>query len=175
MRPVEKLRAIAELEESPGYRVAVVGGTGVVGREMISQLESREFPVRELVIFASARSAGDRVAFKGTELTVRTLSHKNIRGFDLALFSSGNDVSREWAPRFAADGCMVVDNSSEWRMHPKVPLVAAGVNDEALDDLDRPRQVGAITEALEERGLAWRLLATPDGQYWLDVQEPPSA
>src|SRR5438132_1199731 len=120
MTSPDKPRHSAELEMSNGYRVAVVGATGLVGREMVSQLEGREFPVRVLVLFAGSNSAGKKMLFRGEELTVRTLSNKNIRGFDLALFSAGNEISREWAPRFSSDGCTVIDNSSEWRMHPDV-------------------------------------------------------
>lgn len=139
---------------------------------MVSELDTREFPVRELVLFAGPRSAGKKVPFRGEDHTVRTLSNKNVRGFDLALFSAGGEVSREWAPRFAADGCTVIDNSSQWRMNPDVPLVAAGVNDDALDRFSRRQEMRAITDSLEEEGLAWRVLETPDGKYWVDVQDP---
>ncbi len=110
-------------------RVAVVGATGAVGTTMLAVLEERGFPAGEVVPFASERSAGGEVAGR----TVRALSPAAIEGFDLALFSAGSSVSREWAPRFAQAGAVVVDNSSQWRMDPEVPLVVSEVNPEALD------------------------------------------
>ncbi|HWC87121.1 MAG TPA: aspartate-semialdehyde dehydrogenase [Solirubrobacteraceae bacterium] len=115
---------------SEQVRVAVVGATGAVGRTMLTVLGERAFPAREIVPFASARSAGQ--VLEGG-LTVRALSEDEIDGFDIALFSAGSSVSREWAPRFAARGAVVVDNSSCWRMHDDVPLVVSEVNPEALD------------------------------------------
>ena len=114
-----------------GYRVAVVGATGQVGGVMLQLLRERGFPIRELVPFASARSAG-RVLDGG--LTVQPLTDETIRGFDLAIFSAGGATSGEWAPRFVQEGAVVVDNSSKWRMHGDVPLVVAEVNPDALDD-----------------------------------------
>jgi aspartate-semialdehyde dehydrogenase len=111
-------------------RVAVVGATGAVGRTMLEILRERELPIAELVGFASERSAGQRLA---DDLTVRALSEDELDGFDIALFSAGSSVSREWSPRFAARGAVVVDNSSCWRMHEDVPLVVAEVNPEALE------------------------------------------
>jgi len=116
-----------------GSRVAVVGATGVVGSTMRAVLRERAFPAREVVPFASERSAGRRLDHGGVELEVRALAPGSIRDFDLALFSAGGSVSREWAPRFAEDGCVVVDNSSAWRMEKNVPLVVAEVNPDALD------------------------------------------
>jgi aspartate-semialdehyde dehydrogenase len=111
-------------------RVAVVGATGAVGRTMLEILRERAFPAREIVPFASARSAGQPLAHG---LTVRALSEDEIDGFDIALFSAGSSVSRDWAPRFASGGAVVVDNSSHWRMHDDVPLVVSEVNPEALE------------------------------------------
>ena len=111
-------------------RLAVVGATGAVGGTMLEILRERAFPAREIVPFASERSAGRRL---DGELTVRALSEDGIDGFDIALFSAGSTVSRDWAPRFAARGAVVVDNSSQWRMHDDVPLVVSEVNPEALD------------------------------------------
>jgi aspartate-semialdehyde dehydrogenase len=111
-------------------RLAVVGATGAVGRTMLEVLRERAFPAEEIVPFASERSAGQQV---GDGLTVRALSEDELEGFDIALFSAGSSVSREWAPRFAATGAVVVDNSSCWRMHDDVPLVVSEVNPEALD------------------------------------------
>jgi aspartate-semialdehyde dehydrogenase len=112
-------------------RVAVVGATGAVGTTMLELLRERAFPAREIVAFASERSAGRDVQGH----TVRALaSEDDIEGFDLALFSAGSGVSREWAPKFAARGAIVVDNSSCWRMEPDVPLVVAEVNPEAVSE-----------------------------------------
>jgi aspartate-semialdehyde dehydrogenase len=120
---------------SRGYRVAVVGATGQVGSLMLRLLRERAFPAREVVAFASSRSAGrvlESAAPDGGDLTVQGLGEDTIQGFDLALFSAGGSTSGEWAPRFADAGAVVVDNSSRWRMHGDVPLVVAEVNPEAL-------------------------------------------
>ncbi len=115
---------------SDGVRVAVVGATGAVGRTMLSVLSARAFPAREIVPFASERSAGQELE---GGLTVRALTEDELEGFDIALFSAGSSISLEWAPRFAERGAVVVDNSSCWRMHDDVPLVVSEVNPEALD------------------------------------------
>jgi aspartate-semialdehyde dehydrogenase len=112
-----------------GYRVAVVGATGQVGTLMLRLLLERGFPVREIVPFASERSAGKQIEGVGT---VRPLTEETIEGFDLALFSAGGSTSGEWAPRFVDAGAVVVDNSSKWRMSDEVPLVVAEVNPQAL-------------------------------------------
>jgi aspartate-semialdehyde dehydrogenase len=114
-----------------GYRVAVVGATGVVGREMLSVLESRDFPVASLRLFASERSAGAELDFRGKSHKVEVLPEQAPDGIDLALFSAGSAVSRGSAPGFAAAGAVVIDNSSAWRMDPSVPLVVPEVNREA--------------------------------------------
>ncbi len=121
---------------SDRYRIAVVGATGQVGSLMLRLLRERQFPAREVVPFASERSAGRVLAGAGPDgedLTVQGLGDDAIRGFDLALFSAGGATSGEWAPRFADAGAVVVDNSSRWRMHDDVPLVVAEVNPDALD------------------------------------------
>src|SRR5437868_1833343 len=115
---------------SARYRVAVVGATGQVGSLMRALLRERAFPAREIVAFASARSAG-RELDDGT--VVRGLDDESIQGFDIALFSAGGATSGEWAPRFADAGAVVVDNSSRWRMNDDVPLVVSEVNPEALE------------------------------------------
>lgn len=112
-------------------RVAVVGATGAVGRQMVATLERRSFPVADLRLMASARSAGTRVATRWGEVEVEDLASADPAGIEVALFSAGAARSREHAPRFAAAGAVVVDNSSAWRMDPEVPLVVAGVNDAA--------------------------------------------
>src|SRR6202046_5545314 len=114
---------------SESYRVAVVGATGQVGTLMLQLLREREFPAREIVPFASSRSAGKEIEGVGI---VQPLAEDTIQGFDLALFSAGGSTSGEWAPRFAQAGAVVVDNSSKWRMSDDVPLVVAEVNPEAL-------------------------------------------
>jgi aspartate-semialdehyde dehydrogenase len=114
-------------------RVAVVGATGAVGSTMLGVLRERSFPADEVVPFASERSAGRTVDWGDSSLTVQPLSDESIQGFDIALFSAGSGVSAEWAPRFADAGAVVVDNSSQWRMHEDVPLVVAEVNAHALE------------------------------------------
>jgi aspartate-semialdehyde dehydrogenase len=117
------------------YRIAVVGATGAVGSRMRELLRKREFPFSEIVAFASERSAG-RTLEDG--LVVQGLADdERLDGFDIAIFSAGGSVSREWAPRFAAHGAIVVDNSSAFRMDPEVPLVVSEVNPEALDHIGR--------------------------------------
>ena len=120
-------------------KVAVVGATGAVGEVMLSILAERRFPVGELVALASERSAGGEVAFGNDEVVVRDLATFDPAGVDIALFSAGGDVSREYAPKFAAAGAVVIDNSSAFRRDDDVPLVVAEVNPEALKH--RPRGI----------------------------------
>src|ERR1700730_2653890 len=119
---------------SGGPRGAVVGATGAVGQIMLEVLAARRFAASEIVPFASARSVGRELPGIGT---VAPLEEDTIRDFDLALFSAGGSTSREWAPRFAAAGAIVVDNSSAWRMDPQVPLVVSEVNPDALGRIER--------------------------------------
>jgi len=111
--------------------VAVVGATGAVGREMVATLHRRAFPVGSLRLLASPRSAGTRLATPWGEIEVEDLATADPAGVEVALFSAGGERAREHAPRFAAAGAVVVDNSSAWRMDPQVPLVVVGVNDQA--------------------------------------------
>jgi len=111
-----------------GYVVAVVGATGAVGTEMIEVLEERKFPVARLVPLASTRSAGGTVTFDGNEVTVEVLTKDSFAGVDIALFSAGADLSREFAPIAVKAGAVVIDNSAAWRMTPDVPLVVPEVN-----------------------------------------------
>jgi len=111
--------------------VAVVGATGVVGREMLRTLERRKFPAKEVIALASERSAGQKLPFAGGELTVRKLDHNSFQGVDIALFSAGAATAKEFGPIAAASGAVVIDNSSAWRMDPGCPLVVAEVNPEA--------------------------------------------
>jgi aspartate-semialdehyde dehydrogenase len=114
-------------------RVAVVGATGAVGSTMLGVLRERSFPADEVVPFASERSAGRTLEWGDRSLTVAPLDDETIESFDVVLFSAGSRVSAEWAPRFVEAGAVVVDNSSQWRMHDDVPLVVSEVNPEALD------------------------------------------
>jgi aspartate-semialdehyde dehydrogenase len=116
-----------------GYRVGVVGATGLVGTTILELLAAREFPASEVVPFASARSAGRELEWNGSTLACRELSEDSIRGLDVVLSSAGGAISAEWTPRLVAAGAVVVNNTSHWRMHDEVPLVVAEVNPEALD------------------------------------------
>lgn len=110
------------------YRVAVVGATGAVGQQMVQCLEERQFPVGELRLLASERSLGRYLTYKNREIPVDVLTRDSFQGIDLALFSAGGSVSKEFAPIAAAAGAVVIDNSSAWRMDPEVPLVVPEVN-----------------------------------------------
>jgi len=123
---------MSETQDAP-LRVAVVGATGAVGTIMLRLLERRGFPAGEVVPFASERSAGKAIG----DMVVAPLRDDTIEGFDVALFSAGGAISRDWAPRFAAAGALVVDNSSAWRMDPEVPLVVSEVNPDALDGIGK--------------------------------------
>lgn len=114
-----------------GKRVAVAGATGMVGRTMLQVLEERNYPIDELFLFASAKSAGQKITFKGREYVVEELREDSFdRGIDVALFSAGGDTSLKFSPVAAAKGCVVIDNSSAWRMDREVPLVVPEVNPE---------------------------------------------
>src|SRR5271155_3414280 len=120
------------------YRVAVVGATGAVGREMLKTLFERNFPVSEVAAVASGRSAGTEVSFGDKRiLTVRNLDTFDFRGWDIGLFSPGAAISAVHAPRAAAAGCLVIDNTSQFRMEPDVPLVVPEVNPQALTRVRR--------------------------------------
>ena len=118
-------------------KVAVVGSTGLVGQIMLKVLEERSYPVSELLPVASENSVGMKVHFRGHDLTVISLQDAVAARPDLALFSAGGSVSKEWAPRFAEVGCTVIDNSSAWRMTNGVPLVVPEVNGDVLTPEDR--------------------------------------
>jgi aspartate-semialdehyde dehydrogenase len=118
------------------HKVAIVGATGAVGRTMLSILEERDFPLADLRLMASVRSAGSKVATRWGEIEVEDLALADPRDIDIALFSAGADRSRAYAPQFAAAGAVVVDNSSAFRMTPGVPLVVAQVNDHAVSGHD---------------------------------------
>jgi aspartate-semialdehyde dehydrogenase len=118
-----------------GLNVAVVGATGQVGGVMRRLLEERDFPVASIRYFASARSAGTTLPWRGEDVVVEDVATADLSGIDLALFSAGGGTSKEHAPRFAAAGAIVVDNSSAWRRDPQVPLVVSEVNPDALDEI----------------------------------------
>ena len=121
------------MTQSNPLNVAVVGATGVVGRTMVAVLGERGFPIGELRLLASGRSAGRLVQVDGREIEVREATPEAFEGIDIALFSAGGDTSKELAPQAAARGATVIDNSSAWRMDPDVPLVVSQVN---ADDLE---------------------------------------
>src|SRR3954447_6329533 len=108
--------------------VAVVGATGAVGVEMIKTLEKRNFPVGKLTLLASARSVGKKLKFKGQDITITELTKDAFKGIDIGLFSAGGSISKEFAPTAAKAGCVVVDNSSYFRMDDSVPLVVPEIN-----------------------------------------------
>jgi aspartate-semialdehyde dehydrogenase len=114
------------------FNVAVAGATGAVGNQMITCLEERNFPVRKIKLLASRRSVGRTLDFKGNPVAVEELTEGSFRGVDIALFSAGGGTSKTFAPLAAKDGCVVIDNSSAWRMDPEVPLVVPEVNPHAI-------------------------------------------
>lgn len=118
-----------------GYRVAIVGATGEVGRAFLKVLEERDFPVDDIQLFASERSEGTFLTFRGQKVKVQALNKRSdFKGIDIALFSAGSSVSKEYAPKFASDGAVVIDNSSAWRLDPQVPLVVPEVNPEDVKE-----------------------------------------
>lgn len=117
-----------------GVNVAVVGATGQVGAVMRRLLVERDFPVAQIRYFASARSAGTTLPWRGEDIVVEDAATADLSGIDIALFSAGGSTSKEQAPRFAAAGAIVIDNSSAWRLDPEVPLVVSEVNPEAIEN-----------------------------------------
>ena len=124
---------------SEAKHVAIVGATGAVGQEMLDCLDERNFPISELTLLASARSAGKEIPFRGNLIKVKELTHDSFEGVDIALFSAGGDLSLEYASSAAAAGAVVIDNSSAFRMDDQVPLVVPEVNPEAIKD--RPKGI----------------------------------
>src|SRR6201998_11940 len=120
-----------------GYKVAVVGATGNVGREMLNILDEREFPADEVVALASRRSVGVEVSYGDRTLKVKALEHYDFSDVDICLMSAGGAVSKEWSPKIAAQGAVVIDNSSAWRMDPDVPLIVPEVNADATAGFTR--------------------------------------
>ena len=121
------------------HDVCVLGATGMVGREMISVLEERQFPVRDLKLLASERTAGSTRAFKGEELKVQVLREDSFKGMEIGLFSAGGSISQKFAPIASQEGCVVIDNTSTFRMDPEVPLVVPEVNPHAIADYTHKR------------------------------------
>jgi aspartate-semialdehyde dehydrogenase len=120
-----------------GYKVAVVGATGNVGREMLAILAERGFPADEVVALASRRSIGVEVSYGERILKIKALEHFDFADTDLCLMSAGSAISKEWSPKIAASGCVVIDNSSCWRYDPDVPLVVPEVNAAAVADFKK--------------------------------------
>ncbi|MDR1259905.1 MAG: aspartate-semialdehyde dehydrogenase [Endomicrobium sp.] len=115
------------------YKVAVVGATGAVGLEMIKMLENRNFPIKNIKFFASKHSINKKLKFYGEEIPVELLTKNSSKNIDIALFSAGTTISKEFAPHFINNGCFVIDNSSAWRMNKNVPLIVPEVNSQALE------------------------------------------
>ena len=122
---------------SKQFNVGLAGATGAVGNQMITCLEERNFPVKEIKLLASSRSVGRELSFKGVAVKVEELKEDSFKGLDIALFSAGGGTSKHFAPYAAKDGCVVIDNSSAWRMDPEVPLVVPEVNPHAVAEHTR--------------------------------------
>ena len=120
-----------------GFKVAIVGATGNVGREMLAVLAERRFPASDVVALASSQSIGREVSFGDRTLKCKALDHYDFSATDICLMSAGGAVSKEWSPRIGSQGCLVIDNSSAWRMDPDVPLVVPEVNAEAAKGFSR--------------------------------------
>jgi len=119
-------------EQTKGFHVAVVGATGAVGQQMIKTLENRKFPIAQLSLLSSARSAGKKIVVNGVEYTVQEAKPESFKGVDIALFSAGGSISKELAPHAVKHGAIVVDNTSAFRMDENVPLVVPEVNENDL-------------------------------------------
>ncbi|MBC8287714.1 MAG: aspartate-semialdehyde dehydrogenase [Nitrospinae bacterium] len=122
------------LAKKDAYNIAIAGATGAVGRKMLEILEERKFPVASLKVLASARSVGQALSFNRNSLAVEELNENSFEGMDIALFSAGAGVSHQFAPSAVKSGCIVIDNSSAFRMDPEIPLVVPEVNPDAIGD-----------------------------------------
>lgn len=131
-RSIHSSTNLDSMSKKSSYKVAMVGATGAVGETLLAILAERDFPVSELVPLASERSAGGKVEFAGRQVTVRNLADYDFDGVDIAFFSAGGSVSREHAPRAAAAGAVVIDNTSEFRYQDDIPLVVSEVNPHAI-------------------------------------------
>jgi aspartate-semialdehyde dehydrogenase len=116
-----------------GFKVAVVGATGNVGREMLNILEERGFPADEVVALASRRSQGTEVSYGDRTLKVKALDTYDFSDTDICLMSAGGEISKEWSPKIGKQGCVVIDNSSAWRYDAEVPLIVPEVNPDAIE------------------------------------------
>jgi aspartate-semialdehyde dehydrogenase len=132
-----EMRVLTRGRSAMSYKVAVVGATGNVGREMLNDLSERQFPVSEVVALASTRSVGKDVYFGDKALKVKALDYYDFKGTDIVLMSAGGTISKEWSPKIAAQGALVIDNSSAWRMDRDVPLVVPEVNAHALNEIKK--------------------------------------
>ena len=142
--------------------VAILGATGAVGQEFIRLFEERNFQFASLKLLASARSAGKQVAFRGKMLTVEELTEKSFDGVDIALFSAGGGISLKFAPIAAAAGCVVIDNSSAFRLQDDVPLVVPEVNAAAAALASPARRQGALRGLQPGQGVVQRLCRLAD-------------
>jgi aspartate-semialdehyde dehydrogenase len=152
------------------YNVAIVGATGAVGREMMDILDERNFPLGELRLLASERSAGKEIEFKGDILTIQKLGHDSFGGIDIALFSAGSSRSKEFADSAISAGAVVIDNSSAYRLDPEVPLIIPEINPDAIGDhkqkgiIANPNCTTAVTimalKPLHDLGKIKRVIAT---------------
>ena len=143
------------------FNIAVAGATGAVGNQMISCLEERNFPIKSIKFLASSRSVGRKLKYKGRDIAVEELTETSFKGIDIALFSAGGGTSEKFAPFAANDGCVVVDNSSAWRMDPEVPLVVPEVNPHAerLFDFAEYKSIPIVVNA-SSRTEAYKVFAT---------------
>jgi len=114
------------------FKIAIAGATGAVGNQMIACLEERSFPIETIKLLASSRSVGRKLDFRGDSVAVEELKESSFKGMDIAIFSAGGGISKKFAPVAAKDGCVVIDNSSAWRMDPEVPLVVPEINPHAI-------------------------------------------
>src|ERR1700740_734047 len=137
-----------------GYKVALVGATGNVGREMLHILDERKFPADEVVALASRRSMGVEVSYGDRALKCKALEHYDFSDVDICLMSAGGAVSKEWCPKIGAAGGVVVDNSSAWRMDPDVPLVVPEVNADAVAGFTRKNIIANPNCSAAQLGVA---------------------
>ena len=166
-----------------GYRVAILGATGAVGRKMVQILEERNFPVKDLRLLATERSAGIEMEFRGQKVIVEKTSPDKFKGYDLALFSAGSSVSKRLAPEAVKRGCIVIDNSNAWRMEDDVPLIVPEVNPADLDShngiIANPncstiQMVVALKPIEEKYGLSRIVVSTyqaVSGTGWKAIEE----
>ncbi len=164
-------------------RIAIVGATGAVGAEMINALIRRKFPTSKIFLLASERSAGRKLDFNGTQITVEALHADAIPDVDIALFSAGGAISKQFAPLFAKKGCVVIDNSSAWRMDPDVPLIVPEVNPQAAQkhkgiianpNCSTIQMVHALKPIYDEAGIKRIVVATyqsVSGAGWSAISE----